>query len=113
MQNYNLKISNFLVWQYSETQLCNYLLSKTITSICSESVELILKWYKDVFNSKASSEDSSRQELIAFYTRMLLVENKYEQYLEFWIEKHGRNILSDIDDFLSLKTDTQFVNQYG
>lgn len=88
MKNFNLKVSNFLKWKYSEEQLSVYALSRSMYSTYDFNDEC-----------KFPSNNFTRQELIEINAEKLTPEGKYQQSLEYWIEKYGNDIFSDIDKF--------------
>jgi len=103
MNNFNVNVSSFLKWQYSEEQLCAYFLSKNIQNIYQLDDDFIKNWYEKIMKIGLGEGVSGRQELILYYSNALIVERKYEGLLEYWVERYGRSILDDIEDFFNDK----------
>lgn len=109
MESYNFKITNFLKWKYTEEQLCVYFLSKNIRSIYHFDDDFIVNWYKDIFGSEVPVGRSARQELILFYTKMLMTESKYEAHLEYWVEKSGSKIFSEVEEYFMVESSVAII----
>ena len=85
--------------KFTEEQMCAYFLTKTIRSQYQFDDEFVMDWYEKIFEKKSDNVENVRKKLVEAYTRMLMIENKYENHLDYWIKQHKEKLVSDMELF--------------
>jgi len=78
--------------EFTEEQMCAYFLTKTIRSQYQFDDEFVMSWYGKIFDKKADDTKDVRKKLVEAYTRMLMIENKYENHLDYWAEQYKEKV---------------------
>ena len=97
------QIQQNIINKFSIEQICVFFLTKTIQNIYQFEDNFVLNWYLETFGEKPNNQDLFRPKLVEAYTRMLLIENKYQNHLNYWIKLKQNQLLKEMELFFSSK----------
>lgn len=86
--------------KFSASEQCAYYLTKTVRSIYQMDEAAVEDWRQEL-GAYADCELDARTSLIKAYTQILMVEQKYQFHLEYWLRHYQEHLIDEIEEFLS------------
>jgi len=86
--------------KFTVDQQCAYYLTKTVRSIYQMDDAAVEAWRQELAGY-ANTELDDRTALVQAYTQILMVEQKYQFHLEYWLRHFQGQLIDEIEEFLS------------
>lgn len=100
------QIKSIVHKSFNVNEICSYLLSKKLQCINKFDDSFIDRWYSKYFKQEKNSDTDRRKSLILYFSSVIVGEQNYDSFLEFWIRRMQFDIIEDMKHFHSCSSCT-------